>query len=190
MIQIFILSLGLLFTGLLNANALNIGDSAPAFSLQSQNGDLVSLSDYRNNVVVLEWINPDCPYVQRHYTEGTMKELSKKYDEKIVWLAINSTHYMDNKINAEWKSKYLLEYAILNDRSGEVGMSYGAKTTPHMFIIQQGTVVYAGAIDDKWGKKTGERVNYVDIGLGEVLNGKGVSTPETKPYGCSVKYKK
>jgi peroxiredoxin len=193
MIRIFILSIffGVLSAGLENVHAITVGDKAPVFSLQNQNGDLINLSKFKENIVVLEWINPDCPYVQRHYKEGTMKMMSEKYNEKIVWLAINSTHYMDNNVNRDWKNKHLLEYAILNDSSGNVGKSFGAKTTPHMFIIKDGVVIYAGAIDDDpWGKKTGKRVEYVDLGLGEVLNGKGISINETKPYGCSVKYKK
>ncbi|NIP30390.1 MAG: redoxin domain-containing protein [Candidatus Dadabacteria bacterium] len=175
--------------GISTAGALTVGEQAPVFSLEDQSGSVVNLSDYKDNVVVLEWINPDCPYVQRHYKEGTMKKLSEKYNKKIVWLAINSTHYMDNKVNSQWRNKYLLEYAILNDNGGDVGKSYGAKTTPHMFIIDNSTVVYAGAIDDdKWGRSA-KRVNYVDIGLAEILNGGAVTTSETKPYGCSVKYK-
>ncbi|NIP38736.1 MAG: redoxin domain-containing protein [Candidatus Dadabacteria bacterium] len=173
----------------MDAQALSIGDKAPTFSLPDESGAVVNLSDYKENVVVLEWINPDCPYVKRHYSEGTMKKLSEKYGEKIVWIAVNSTHYMDNNNNSDWKSKYLLEYSILNDSSGNVGRSFGAKTTPHMFIIKDGVIIYAGAIDDdKWGKSD-KRVNYVDLGLGEVLNGQAVTTSETKPYGCSVKYK-
>jgi len=192
LIRILVLSMfiGVLFAGLVNVHAITIGDNAPVFSLQNQKGDLINLSDYKENIVVLEWINPDCPYVQRHYKEGTMKMLSEKYSEKIVWLAVNSTYYMDNKTNRDWKNKYQLEYSILNDNTGTVGKSFGAKTTPHMFIIKSGVIVYAGAIDnDRWGKKSDGRVNYVDLGLSEVLNSKGISTSETKPYGCSVKYK-
>lgn len=188
-ILLALLVFGLLFSVFSEVNALSIGDKAPDFSLQDQKGAMINMADYKDNVVVLEWINPDCPYVKRHYSEGTMKELAEKHGEKIVWLAVNSTYYMDSKANSDWTNKYLIKYAILNDSSGNVGKSYGAKTTPHMFIVKDGVVVYNGAIDnDKWGKSE-KRVNYVDLGLGEVLKGKAITTSETKPYGCSVKYK-
>ncbi len=129
MIRILVLSMlfGVLFSGLVSVHAITIGDNAPVFSLQNQKGDLINLSDYKENIVVLEWINPDCPYVQRHYKEGTMKMLSEKYSEKIVWLAVNSTYYADNKVNDDWKNKYQLEYAILNDSTGTVGKALALK---------------------------------------------------------------
>lgn len=186
-----LLVVGLVAFSITAANALSVGDSAPLFSLENQDGQTVSLSDYTDGVVVLEWLNPDCPYVQRHYRETTMKTLSEKFKEKVTWFAINSTYYMDSKVNENWKSTHMVNYPILNDSGGQVGKSYGAKTTPHMFIINKGVVVYAGAIDDDphGDNSADKRTQYVNIGLGEIIDGNNITTNETKPYGCSVKYK-
>jgi len=142
----------------------------------------------------LEWTNPDCPFVQRHTREGTMKELAAKYaPEGVTWLTINSTHYMNREKDREWRSEHHLTPPILGDFDGEVGHAYGAETTPHMFVIaSDGTIVYKGAIDDDpRGTKAGaDRTNYVAQALDQVLAGKTVTTPETRPYGCSVKYRK
>ena len=172
---------------------IGVGDPAPAFTLTDSAGHKISLADYKDKVVVLEWINPDCPFVQRHYKAGTMKNLAAEYASKgVVWLAINSTNYMDAEANAKFKAANGLAYPILVDQSGEVGHLYGAMTTPHMFIIDsEGMIVYMGAIDDDpWGSKDGPATNYVAAALDEVLAGKAVTVSETKPYGCSVKYKK
>lgn len=171
----------------------SIGHAAPNFTLADSAGNKVSLSDFEGKIVVLEWLNPDCPFVQRHYKAGTMKSLATKYDgEDVVWLTINSTNYMDAAANAKFKAEYDLPYTILVDQSGEVGHLYGAKTTPHMYIIDgTGRLVYIGAIDDDpRGNKDEPAVNYVAVALDETLDGKTVTTAETKPYGCSVKYKK
>ncbi len=170
-----------------------VGDTAPAFSLADSAGNKVSLSDSEGKVVVLEWLNPDCPFVQRHYKAGTMKSLATTYGEKgVVWLTINSTNYMDAAANAKFKADNGLPYPILVDQSGEVGHLYGAATTPHMYIIDgTGKVVYIGAIDDDpRGNNDGPATNYVAAALDDVVAGKAVTTAETKPYGCSVKYKK
>jgi peroxiredoxin len=174
-------------------DGVSVGDTAPAFTLTDTAGNQVSLSDFEDKIVVLEWLNPDCPFVQRHYKAGTMKNLATKYaDDGVVWLTINSTNYMDAAANAKFKSDNDLPYTILVDQSGEVGHLYGAMTTPHMYIIDQsGTLAYIGAIDDDpRGNKGEPAVNYVAVALDEVLAGKSVTTAETKPYGCSVKYKK
>ena len=170
-----------------------VGDTAPDFSLTDTAGTEVSLSDYAGKVVVLEWLNPDCPYVKRHYKAGTMKDLANKYGKDgVVWLTINSTNYMDTEANAKFKAANELPYTILVDQSGDVGHLYGAVTTPHMYIIDgEGKLVYIGAIDDDpRGNKGEPATNYVSAALDEVLAGKAVTTAETKPYGCSVKYKK
>jgi peroxiredoxin len=170
-----------------------VGDQAPAFTLSDTTGNQVSLADYSGKVVVLEWLNPDCPFVQRHYKAGTMKNLASKYGTQgVVWLTVNSTKYMDAAANAKFKAANDLPYPILVDQSGEVGRLYGAMTTPHMYIIDgAGNLVYIGAIDDDpRGTKDGPSTNYVAVALDEVLAGTAVSTAETKPYGCSVKYKK
>lgn len=175
------------------ANGAGVGDQAPLFTLTDSAGREISLADYKGKVVVLEWVNPDCPFVQRHYKAGTMKSLAATYaSEGVVWLAVNSTNYMDAEANATFKAANGLPYPILVDQSGEVGHLYGAMTTPHMFIIDGvGMVVYMGAIDDDpRGSKEGSAVNYVSAALDQVLAGKAVTVSETKPYGCSVKYKK
>ncbi len=174
-------------------DGVSVGDAAPAFTLADTVGNEVSLSDFEGKIVVLEWLNPDCPFVQRHYKAGTMKNLATKYDgEGVVWLTINSTNYMDGAANAKFKAENDLPYTILVDQSGEVGHLYDAKTTPHMYIIDgTGTLIYIGAIDDDpRGNKGEPAVNYVAVALDEVLAGSAVTTAETKPYGCSVKYKK
>jgi peroxiredoxin len=171
----------------------SVGAEAPDFTLAGTAGNKVSLSDFAGKVVVLEWLNPDCPFVQRHYKAGTMKSLAAKYAGKgVVWLTINSTHYMDAAANAKFKASHDLPYTILVDQSGEVGHLYGAKTTPHMYIIDaDGMLVYMGAIDDDpRGTKGNAATNYVAAALDQVLAGNAVTVAETKPYGCSVKYKK
>ena len=175
------------------AAGVKVGDTAPDFTLPDTSGAEVSLSDFEGRVMVLEWLNPDCPFVQRHYKAGTMKKLASTYGDKgVVWLTINSTNYMDAAANAKFKVSNDLPYPILVDQTGDVGRLYGAVTTPHMFIIDDsGTLVYNGAIDDDPRGSKGEgSMNYVAAALDEVLAGKAVTTAETKPYGCSVKYKK
>ena len=171
-----------------------VGDTAPAFTLSDATGKKVSLADFKGRIVVLEWTNPDCPFIQRHLKEGSMKNLTSAYSESgIVWLTINSTHYMDREANASLAEKEHIGWPILVDQDGKVGHAYGAATTPHMFIIdEKGVVVYAGAIDDdpRGNKEVGARTNYVAKALDELAAGKPVSMPETKPYGCSVKYQK
>jgi len=174
-------------------DGVSVGDTAPDFSLADTEGKEVSLSDFEGKIVVLEWLNPDCPFVQRHYKAGTMKKLATEYAaDGVVWLTINSTHYMDAAANAQFKAANDLPYTILVDQSGEVGHLYGAVTTPHMYVIDaQGTLVYIGAIDDDpRGSKGEAAVNYVAMALDETVAGDAVTTAETKPYGCSVKYKK
>jgi peroxiredoxin len=172
-----------------------IGKAAPDISLQDQNGKTVNLADLKGKIVVLEWFNEECPYVQRHHAKDkTMSTLSDKYSAKdVVWLAINSTSGKTNDNNKSIAEKWNIKYSVLNDSDGKVGKAYGAKSTPHMFIIdKEGKLAYSGGIDnDPQGEKTGaDKVNYVDKALTEILDGKAVSEPKTKQYGCSVKYKK
>lgn len=169
-----------------------VGAPAPDFTLDDQDGNEVSLSDFSGKVVVLEWINWDCPFVKRHYEAGTFAKLVEKFeDQGVVWLAVNSTNYATAEKDKEWIGQYDLPYPILSDYSGEVGKMYDAKTTPHMYVIDKaGMLVYAGGIDDDPKGESENPTNYVKNALKEVLAGNAVSVPESKPYGCSVKYAK
>ena len=163
--------------------------TAPAFTLTDQNGKSHSLSDYKDKIVVLAWINPDCPFVKRHYDKGTF-DMADEYAAKgVIWLAMNSTNYFDVEKNLKFAEERGVKYPVLDDHSGTVGRLYKAKTTPHMFIIDKnGLIAYQGAIDDDpQGDKT-EIVNYVRQALDQMLAGEKITMPETKPYGCSVKY--
>ena len=174
----------------LAAERAAIGQPAPGFSLQDQTGKTVSLSDFKGQTVVLEWFNPGCPVTVRHAKSGTMKDLAGKYKgQGVVWLGINSTAGADNSTNQKAVEKFSLNYPVLNDSTGTVGKAYVAKTTPHMYIIEKsGSLAYAGAIDSDSSGGKADATNYVAKALDELLAGKAVSTPETKPYGCSVKY--
>ena len=166
---------------------------APAFTLADQDGKQVSLADFAGKVVVLEWINWECPFVKRHHQAGTMKKLAAAYAPKgVVWLGVNSTKHHDAKVNRKGIVTYKLPYPVLDDHAGKTGRLYAAKTTPHMFIIAKtGAIAYQGAIDDDpRGRKKGKAANYVAGALDNLLAGRAVSTPKTKPYGCSVKYAK
>jgi peroxiredoxin len=168
------------------------GSAAPDFSLQDQDGKDHKLSDLKGKLVVLEWTNPECPFVVRHYKEKTMETLASKYASKgVVWLAINSTKHATKDGMKAWIKEHSLSYPILDDSSGTVGHTYGAKTTPHMFVIDKdGKVAYAGGVDDDAAGKNKDKVNFVQKALDELLEGKPVSTPSSKPYGCGVKYAK
>jgi peroxiredoxin len=169
-----------------------LGSPAPDFTLEDQDGSKVSLSDYAGKVVVLEWLNYDCPFVQRHYEAETFVKLANKFEEHgVVWLTINTTHYATNADNKKFKEANNLPYRILSDPTGEVGKMYDAKTTPHMYIIdKEGKLAYVGGIDDDPKGESAEPNNYVNKALKEILSGNPVSMSETKPYGCSVKYAK
>ena len=170
------------------------GKPAPQFTLKSFDGKTVRLSDYRGKIVVLEWLNFECPFVKYHYGKPqTMLKLANKYKRKnVVWLAVNSTSHTTPEANKGFAEKQKLPYPILDDRPGRVGRAYGAKTTPHMYIISpRGRIVYDGGIDNSPNGRTPagqELTNYVDKALTELTARKAVSTAKTKPYGCSVKY--
>jgi peroxiredoxin len=173
-------------------------NAAPAFVLKSQDGKEVNLSALtaKGQIVVLEWINPECPFVKAHYQPDTMtmKKLAEKYtkDKKVVWLAINSSHFTTPEQNKEFVKQHELPYPVLLDHSGKTGRQYKAVTTPHMFIVDgQGKIAYRGAIDNApLGRKPQNDVyvNYVAKALDELLNGQAVTIRQTKSYGCSVKY--
>jgi len=176
-----------------------IGAPAPAFSLPDTVSRTHSLSEYAGKWVVLEWVNYDCPFVGKHYNSGNMPGLQKEYTGKgVVWLAINSSapgkqgHFTAEVIQSRSGKYGAAHSAYLLDPSGTVGRAYGAKTTPHMYVISPaGRLVYAGGIDDRattdLADIQGAR-NYVREALDAAMAGKPVSTPLATPYGCSVKY--
>ncbi len=172
-----------------------VGSTAAGFSLKSVDGKTYSLADFKGKLVVLEWANPNCPFSDRHAREKTMTELAKRHGE-VVWLGINSTNRSsgDFESPADYRAylqKNGIAYPVLYDETGTVGHQYGARTTPHMFIIDtQGKIAYNGAIDDdpSGRKAKAERVNYVGTGLHTEEGGAPPNPANTKPYGCSVKY--
>jgi peroxiredoxin len=176
-----------------------VGEPAPAFTLADTNGRSHSLEDLRGKTVVLEWWNDECPFVGKHYGSGNMQRLQKEWTAKgVVWLTISSSApgrqgYVDGaQANAWMQEKGAAPTAVLLDHDGKVGRAYGAKTTPHMFVIDpKGTVVYAGGIDDKPSTDLADVAtakNFVSAALAEVTAGKRVTTAVSQPYGCSVKY--
>ena len=181
------------------AGAASPGAAAPDFTVADASGKAVKLADYRGKFVVLEWTNPDCPFVRKHYSSKNMQDLQKEWGAKdVVWLSVNSTvqghyEYRDGKQMQEWMtSQGAAQKAILIDAKSEVGNAYAAKTTPHMFVISpEGKVLYNGAIDDKRSANPSDAKtahNYVRAALTEAKAGKPVTVASTTPYGCSVKY--
>ena len=181
------------------ALAATVGQPAPEFSAPDLAGKAVKLSDFRGKFVVLEWTNPECPYVRRHYDSGNMPSLQKEFAAKgVVWLAVNSSSPESGEFTppdgmTKWvAAKGAAPTAVLIDKDGKVGRLYGARTTPHMYVIDpQGKLVYAGAIDDKrWAnvEETKSAKNHVRAALNEAMAGKPVAVSATTPYGCSVKY--
>ena len=178
---------------------LPVGTAAPAFRLGDSNGRLVSLADFRGKTVVLEWSNPDCPTVKKHYESGNMqKTQAAAASAGIVWLTINSSgegnqgHMTSAEAKDFTAGQPSRRTAYLLDPAGGVGKAYGAKTTPHMYIVDAaGTLVYNGGIDDKpttdKADIAGAR-NHVLAALRELKEGKPVSVPTSRPYGCTVKY--
>lgn len=178
---------------------VEIGKPAPPFTLPSADGTEVSLEGQRGKFVVLEWLNHGCPYVRKHYDSDNMQRLQQKFTERgVVWLSIISSapgkqgHSTPEQALADAKAKGAKPTAVLLDESGTVGRTYGAATTPHMFVIDPtGALVYMGAIDDQpsfAAESLSGAKNYVEMALEEVMAGKILSLPATKPYGCSVKY--
>lgn len=181
------------------ASEAKIGESAPGFTLVDSKGNEHSLSDYEGKYVVLEWINYDCPFVKKHYESGNMQSLQKEYTEKdVVWLTVCSSvpdkqgNFSNEEINSRSEAHGANFTAYLIDDTGEVGKAYGAKTTPHMYIINpEGILEYAGGIDDIPSADQddiAEATNYVKVGLDALMNGEEVEVKTSKPYGCSVKY--
>ena len=187
-------------TALFAADSPAVGTAAPDFSLTDSKGKAQTVSQYKGKYVVLEWFNPECPFVKKHYGSGNMQKLQEEFTGKgVVWLTIDSSApglegnlsaEQANAKLAEWKTK---QTAFVLDPDGKAGRSYAAKNTPHMFVINpEGKIVYEGAIDSKATPNPSDianSTNYVKVALEESLAGKTVSNANTKPYGCSVKYK-
>ena len=179
--------------------AAAVGGAAPSFTLPDSDGKAHSLADFEGKVVVLEWWNPDCPFVGKHYGSGNMQKLQKEWTAKgVVWLTVSSSaagqqgHVDGAKANALVKEKAAVPTAVLLDHDGKTGRAYGAKTTPHVFVVDgAGTLVYAGGVDDKPSTDQADIAtarNHVAPALAEVTAGKPVTTASTQPYGCGVKY--
>jgi len=176
------------------------GKPAPDFTLTGVDGKSVTLSQFRGKYIVLEWFNSQCPFVQKHYESSNMQTLQSKYiDKGVVWLVINSTNpdhsnYRDAQRTREIMSQWNTDpSAFLFDPEGDVGQMYGARTTPHMYIIDpQGKLVYMGGIDDKPSFSQRDipgAKNYIAVALDELMAGKPVRESDTRPYGCSIKYR-
>jgi len=182
-----------------SAYAVKVGEPAPDFQAADSNGQMHKLSNERGKFVVLEWHNNGCPYTQKHYESGNMQRLQKEWTAKgVVWFTvISSAQGQQGYVTAQQENDYLNQMkasptAALLDPQGEVGRLYSAKTTPHMFVINPaGALIYDGAIDDKATTEQADIAgakNYVSQALEEAAAGKPVSTPTSRPYGCSVKY--
>ena len=177
-----------------------VGSPAPAFTVKDSHGKTVKLADYSGKYVVLEWVNPSCPFVKKHYdNSGNLPATQKEATGKgVVWLSVSTTDQASatpaaiTALNAWTKAQKAVPTATLIDSDGKLGKAYGAKTTPHIYLIDpQGKLVYAGGIDNKPSNKAEDipgATNFVKTALNEALAGKPISNPVTKPYGCSVKY--
>ena len=180
--------------------AAAVGQQAPDFIATDISGQQRRLSDFAGKYVVLEWTNPGCPFVRKHYGSGNMQSTQKSAADKgVVWLAINSTEraasdYLPPTRLAAWmKEKSAAATHVLMDEDGTIGQVYGARTTPHLYIIDpKGVLVYAGGIDSIASARTDDiksATNYVNQALAEAYGGKAISAAATRPYGCSIKYK-
>jgi len=190
----------LVSTALFAADSPPVGSTAPDISATDSKGKTQTLSQYKGKYVVLEWFNPECPFVKKHYGSGNMQKLQEEFTGKgVVWLTIDSSAPgLDGNLTAEQANQRIAEWkahstAFLLDPDGKAGRTYAAKNTPHMFVINpEGKIVYEGAIDSKATANPADIAssnNYVKAALDESLAGKTVTTPSSRPYGCSVKYK-
>ena len=175
------------------------GDAAPAFSLPGSDGKSHALADYAGKFVVLEWTNDGCPFVRKHYGSGNMQALQKDATAQgVIWLSMISSapgkegHVTAARAAQLTQERHASPTVVLLDEKGDTGRAYGAKTTPHLFIVDpKGKVIYAGGIDSIASADVEDLKSatpYVKVALGEALAGKPVSTPATRPYGCSIKY--
>jgi peroxiredoxin len=183
----------------LPVSAAKVNEAAPDFSVTDSNGKTHKLSDFKGKWVVLEWHNQGCPYVKKHYSSGNMQKLQKEWTAKgVVWLTvISSAQGQQGYVTPAQANTYVADQkaaptAVLLDPTGKMGMAYGAKTTPHMYVISpDGKLLYNGAIDDKPTTDVNDvpaASNFLNAALNEAMAGKAVAMPTTKPYGCNVKY--
>src|SRR5437762_4950208 len=194
-----VLSAGISLLLVVSASAVRIGEPAPTFTATDSSGNTQRLSDYKGKFVVLEWHNQGCPYTKKHYESGNMQRLQKEWTGKgVVWFTvISSAPGKQGYVTAAQENEYAKRMnasptAVLMDQQGALGHLYGAKTTPHMYIIDpSGSLIYNGAIDDHptadQSDISGSK-NYVSAALEQAFSGKPVTTASTTPYGCSVKY--
>ena len=179
--------------------AAKVGEPAPQFGATDSDGKTVALSDFKGKYVVLEWTNDECPFVRKHYGSGNMQSQQKEAAAKgVTWLTIISSapgkqgHVDGAKANELTRKRGAAPAAVLLDEKGEVGRLYGAKTTPHMFIVDpQGKLIYAGGIDSIASTEVEDlpkATQFVRVALNEAMSGKPVSQAVTAPYGCSIKY--
>jgi len=180
-------------------HAQKVGEAAPDFEATDSNGQTHKLSEYHGKFVVLEWHNNGCPYTRKHYESGNMQRLQREWTGKgVVWFTvISSAPGQQGYVTAQMENDYLKQMnaaptAALLDPQGYLGRLYSAKTTPHIFIINRaGVLIYDGAIDSRATTDQADIAsakNYVSEALGEAMAGKPVTTPTSRPYGCSVKY--
>ncbi len=183
----------------LEPRSAKVGDLAPPFALPDLDGSSVSLEEHRGKIVVLEWFNPECPFVRAAHTEGSLVDTAKKLQERgVSYLAINSgaptKQGYGKEANEAGKERFGMNHPVLLDEKGTVGRAYGATNTPHIFVIgRDGKLAYSGAVDnspDGEGKSPvgGKLVNYLTQAVSELEAGDPVSVKQTKAYGCSVKY--
>jgi peroxiredoxin len=193
------LLIGITLSASVSAAQAMISQTAPDFTLQGSDGKTHSLADYKGKFIVLEWTNPDCPFVHKFYDSDTMQKLQKEETAKgVVWLRINSSAQGQEGFQspadlASYNQEHHVNATLsLLDPDGKVGHMYGARTTPHMFVIDaKGTLVYAGGIDNQPSPDASDIAsakNYVTAALDEAMAGKPVTTATARPYGCSVKY--
>ena len=181
------------------AAVAKVGTAAPAFSAGATTGKTVSLADYHGKVVVLEWTNHQCPYVEKHYETSNMQALQKDATgQGVIWLSIISSapdtqgYVLAKEADELTRTRHASPTAVLLDPTGVVGKLYGATNTPHMYVVDKaGLLVYAGAIDDRPTSRRADvqgANNYVRAALDAVTAGQPVKTPVTRAYGCTVKY--
>ena len=198
--NLFLLAALAALSPMAQAKVAEVGQPAPDFTLADIDGNTHSLSEYKGKIVVLEWVNPECPFVQKHYNKtGNIPGLQKTYtSEGVVWLLINSAapgkqgDYDPAHVKAWMQKVSASPTSYFRDLTGTVGHLFGARNTPHIFIINRdGTLVYAGGIDSIASVNTediAKATNYVNAAIGDLNAGRPVTRGNTKPYGCSVKY--